>query len=78
MARPIPKDAEDKVGGIAKRSELRSVAIWAFILGGVFGFALGATFFSKGGGSIYFMLGAAVIGALWYLASGRRWKKNKE
>ncbi|SDE32998.1 MULTISPECIES: hypothetical protein [Kordiimonas] len=78
MARPIPKDAEDKVGGIAKRSELRSVAVWAFVLGGVFGFALGATMFSGGGGSIYFMLGAAVIGALWYLASGRRKKKNKE
>ncbi|NVJ71072.1 MAG: hypothetical protein HWE08_11995 [Alphaproteobacteria bacterium] len=77
MARPLPKDVEEQIAGTARRAEVRSVAIWGFILGGIFGFAIGATMFSAGGGSIYFMLGAGVIAALWYLAAGRRKDKKK-
>ncbi len=72
MARPLPKDLEKQIAGAAKRSEIRSVGGWGFILGAIFGFALGAAMFGATGGSSFFMLGAAVVAVLWYLASRGR------
>ena len=77
MARPLPKDLEKRIAGVAKRSEVRSVAGMAFILGAAFGFGLGASFFSVVGGTVFFLIGAAAVAALWYFAAKRR-KSTKE
>ena len=76
MARPLPKDLEERMAGTAKKAEVRSVGIFGFSMGAVFGFALGAAVFGAFGGSLFFMMGAAVVGVLWYLASKRRKKKK--
>ena len=77
MARPLPKDLEKQIAGVAKISEVRSVATFAFGLGGAFGFGLGAAVFGAIGGSLFFLMGAGVVAALWYLASRRRRDKQK-
>lgn len=75
MARPLPKDLEARIAGVAKRSEVRSVGVMGFILGSAFGFGLGASFFSVVGGSVFFIIGAGGVAALWYFASKRRKEK---
>lgn len=72
MARPLPKDLERRIGGVAKRSELRSVAVMGFIVGTAFGFGLGASLFTAIGGSFFFIVGAAAVAAIWYFAGKRR------
>ena len=72
MARPLPEDLEKQIADTAKRSEVRSVGIWGFILGLAFGFGLGAAFFSETGSSFFFALGAAVIAAIWWLVAKKR------
>lgn len=80
MARPLPKDLEDRIAGTARRSEVRSVAVAGFILGGAFGFGLGASFFSAAlselgpewGGPLLFAIGAGVVAALWFFAGRRK------
>ncbi|NVJ97359.1 MAG: hypothetical protein HWE25_04350 [Alphaproteobacteria bacterium] len=71
MARPLPKDVEAKIAGTAKRSEIRSVGVWGFILGSIFGFALGGAAFGTTGGNLFFLAGAAVVASLWYLSARR-------
>ena len=79
MARPLPKDLEDRIASVARRSEVRSVGVACFILGGAFGFGLGASFFSAAtpdwGGPLLFAIGAGIIAALWFFA-GRRHRDN--
>lgn len=75
MARPLPKDLEERIGKTAKKSEVRSVWTFGFGLGAIFGFAMGAAVFGAVGGSLFFMLGAGVVGILWYLAATRKKKK---
>lgn len=75
MARPLPKDLEDRIAGVAKRSEVRSVGVMGFMLGTAFGVGLGASVFSVVSGSVFFLIGAGAIAALWLLAAKRR-KKN--
>lgn len=72
MARPLPKDVEQDIAGLARRSEIRSVAVMAFILGVAVGVGIGASFISAERGSFYFLIGAGVIAALWLLAAQRR------
>jgi len=79
MARPLPKDLEERIGNAAKKSEVRSVGVFGFGLGLAVGFGLGAAVFGVVSSSLFFMIGAAVVGYLWYLASKRRKSKtNKE
>lgn len=75
MARPLPKDLEARIAGVAKRSEVRSVGVTGFMLGTAFGFGLGATFFTAVGGTVFFLIGAGGVAALWFLAARRRKKK---
>lgn len=75
MARPLPKDLERRISGVAKRSEVRSVGVMGFILGTAFGFGLGASFFSVVGGSFFFLIGAVGVAALWFFAARRRKSK---
>lgn len=75
MARPLPKDLEARIAGVAKRSEVRSVGVMGFILGTAFGFGLGASFFSVIGGSFFFIIGAGGMAALWFLAARQKSKK---
>ncbi len=75
MARPLPKDLEMRIAGVAKRSELRSVAAMGFILGTAVGIGLGASFVSAESGSIFFIIGAGSLAALWFLAGRRRKEK---
>lgn len=79
MARPLPKDLEERIAGTARRSEIRSVGVMSFIIGSAFGFGLGASFFSAvvpvWGGSLLFATGAGAVAALWFFA-GRRSKDN--
>jgi len=79
MARPLPKDLEDRIAGVARRSEMRSVGAMGFILGAAFGFGLGASFLSTslpaGVETLVFSVGAGGIAALWFFA-GRRHKGN--
>jgi hypothetical protein len=79
MARPLPKDLEAKIAGTARRAEVRSVGSAGFILGAIFGFALGAAMFGTSGGSSFFMLGASVVAVFWYLAARRRtfWRRKR-
>lgn len=72
MARPLPKDLEKQIAGVAKQSEIRSVGGWGFITGSIFGFALGGAVFGTAGGTVFFIAGAAVVALLWYLAARRR------
>jgi len=76
MARPLPKDLEDQIAGTARRSEIRSVGVAGFVLGGAVGFGLGASFFAAAmpewGGSLLFAIGAGGIAALWFFAGRRR------
>jgi len=76
MARPLPKDLESRIAGTSKKAEVRSVWVFGFGLGTAFGFGLGAAFFSTAGGGLFFILGAAVVGALWFLAT-KRYKKKE-
>ncbi|MBL4838220.1 MAG: hypothetical protein JKY34_11655 [Kordiimonadaceae bacterium] len=79
MARPLPKDLEEQIAGVAKKAEVRSVATFSFGLGGAFGFGLGAAVFGAIGGSLFFLMGAGVVAVLWFLASRRRRdKQNKK
>jgi hypothetical protein len=78
MARPLPKDLEERIGNTAKKSEVRSVWTFGFGLGTAFGFGLGAAFFGAVGGSLFFALGAAAVAVLWFLASKRKQQKNKK
>lgn len=78
MARPLPKDLEDRIAGTAKRSEIRSVGGWGFILGSIFGFALGGAVFGAVGGSFFFMAGAAVVAVIWFLASRRKSDSDRQ
>lgn len=71
MARPLPKDLEQEIAGTAKRSEIRSVAIFALILGVIIGFGLGATYSEAVDGSLVFIIGAGNVAALWFLAARR-------
>jgi len=75
MARPLPKDLEDRIASTARRAEIRSVGVMCFIIGSAFGFGLGASFFSAAlpewGGSLLFVIGAGTVAALWFFA-GRR------
>jgi hypothetical protein len=78
MARPLPKDLEDRIKGAAKKAEVRSVGVFGFGLGVAVGFGIAATIFGAVGGSLFFMLGAGGVAFLWYLASKRRkTKKDK-
>lgn len=78
MARPLPKDLEDRIAGTARRSEVRSVGVAGFILGGAVGFGLGASFFSAAtpewGGPLLFSVGAGAVAALWFFAGRRKGK----
>jgi len=78
MARPLPKDLEERIGNAAKKSEIRSVGGTGFILGTIFGFGMGAAIFGAVGGTLFFMLGGGVVAALWYLAARRRKKKTEK
>jgi len=79
MARPLPKDLEDRIAGTAKKAEVRSVGVFGFGLGVAVGFGLGATVFGAVSGSLFFMVGAGVVAYLWYLAAKRsKTKKKKE
>ena len=75
MARPLPKDLEQEIAGTAKRSEIRSVAIFAFIFGVIIGFGLGmelgGTYSEAVDGSLVFIIGAGSVAALWFLAARR-------
>ena len=73
MARPLPKDLEDRIAGTAKRAEVRSVGVFGFGLGAAVGFGLGATIFGAISGSLFFMMGAGAVGVLWFLS----WKRSK-
>ncbi len=77
MARPLPKDLEERIAGVARRSEARSVGVMGFILGTAFGVGLGAAFLSAslpvGVETLFFSVGAGGIAALWFFA-GRRHK----
>ena len=75
MARPLPKDLEN-IAGAAKKAEVRSVGIAGFMLGTAFGFGLGAAFFSSAGSTFYFVIGAAVVGVAWWLATRAAKKKQ--
>lgn len=75
MARPLPKDLEDRIAGTARRSEARSYGVLGFMLGTAFGVGVGASFFSTGNGSIFFLIGAGGIAALWFFAARRRTDK---
>jgi hypothetical protein len=78
MARPLPKDLEERIGNAAKKSEVRSVGLFGFGAGVAVGFGLGAAIFGVVSSSLFFMIGAAVVGYLWYLASKRRSNKDKK
>ena len=71
MARPLPKDLEQEIAGAAKRAEVRSVAIFALIVGVIMGFGLGASYSEAVDGSLVFIIGAAIVAALWFLAARR-------
>lgn len=75
MARPLPKDLEMRIAGVAKRSEVRSVGVLGFMLGTAFGAGLGASVFSVANGSLFFLIGAGSIAALWYFSARRRTNK---
>ncbi len=76
MARPLPKDLEDRIAGVARRSEIRSVGVTGFILGSAVGFGLGASFFSAAAaewsGALLFAIGAGTVAALWFFAGRRK------
>lgn len=76
MARPLPKDLEQRIAGTAKRSEIRSVGVLGFILGTAVGYGLASIFQSVQSRSFFFVLGAVMIAALWFYAARRR--KNKK
>jgi len=78
MARPLPKDLEERIAGTAKKAEVRSVGVFGFGLGVAVGFGLGAAIFGAVSGGLFFMIGAAVVAYLWFLASRRRKTKNKK
>ncbi len=71
MARPLPKDLEQEIAGAAKRAEVRSVAVFALIVGVIIGFGLGSTYSDAVDGSYVFIIGVAVVAALWFLAARR-------
>ena len=71
MARPLPKDLEQTIAGVAKRSEVRSVGVMGFMLGTAFGVGIGASFYTAESGSLYFLIGAGGVAALWLFAARR-------
>jgi len=77
MARPLPKDLEDRIAGVAKKAEVRSVGVFGFGLGIAVGFGFGAAIFGAVSGGLFFMIGAGVVAYLWYLASKRSKAKKK-
>lgn len=73
MARPLPEDLEQQIAGAAKRSEIRSVAIFAFALGASVGFSVAAAMFLDSvSGIIPFVVALGVFILLWALASRRK------
>lgn len=78
MARPLPKDLEERIGNAAKKSEVRSVGIFGFGAGVAVGFGLGAAVFGAVGGSLFFLIGAGIVGYMWFLASKRRKVKDNK
>jgi len=75
MAKPLPDDMAH-VAQNARRAEIRSVAVMAFIVGGAVGFGLGRSFPRDGVSHIYFFIGAGIVAALWFLAARRRTQKS--
>ena len=76
MARPLPKDLETTIKGAASKAESRSSFTLGMMLGGAFGFGLGAAVFGAIGGSLFFGMGTASVLVLWFLAWRRGNKKN--
>ncbi|MCJ9429260.1 hypothetical protein [Kordiimonas marina] len=74
MAKPLPDDMAH-VAQNARRAEIRSVAVMAFIVGGAVGFGLGRGFPSADGSHYTFFFGVLVVAALWFLAARRRAQK---
>ncbi len=76
MARPLPKDVELQIAHTAKRSEIRSVAVFAFILGGIAGFGVAASIFSEMSNSkVPFLIVAFAVASFWAFSVYRRKKK---
>jgi len=78
MARPLPDDLEKQIADTAKRSEVRSVAIFSFILGGIVGFAIATGLDVDTGGSVPFFVVVGVVAILWGGAIFRRTSLNKK
>ncbi len=76
MARPLPKDVEAQIAGVARRSEIRSALVMGFMIGTAFGVGLGAVIFRSSDTSWLFAGGAGVLGLVWLLMAwqGRRVK----
>ncbi|WP_262695602.1 hypothetical protein [Kordiimonas aquimaris] len=72
MARPLPKDVEQQIAGMARRSEARSVGVMGFMLGIACGVGIGASFVPADSGSLFFLIGAGGVAALWLFAALRR------
>ncbi len=84
MARPLPKDAAH-IADNARKSEVKSIASFAFIGGLAIGFAVGAAVFAGDSGEFYFGLGALAVVVIWYFTTGRAairhfafWRKKKK
>ncbi len=73
MARPLPKDLETSIKGAASKAESRSSFTLGMMVGGAFGFGIGAAIFGAVGGSLFFGMGALSVMGLWFLA----WRRGK-
>lgn len=78
MARPLPDDLEKQIADTAGRAEVRSVAIFSFILGGIVGFAIATGFDVNAGGSVPFFVVVGIIATTWGAAFLRRRALNKK
>ncbi len=73
MARPLPEDVEQQIAGTARRAEIRSVAVFSFILGAIIGAGLVLGYSSEHmGGSLGFGVAASLVAGVWFFASRRK------
>ncbi|GHF24643.1 hypothetical protein GCM10017044_19150 [Kordiimonas sediminis] len=72
MARPLPDDLQKEIADTATKAEVRSVAIFAFIVGMLVGGCIAGALISDVSGDWFFAGVAVLLAAYWYFSSRRR------
>lgn len=72
MARPLPKDVEDRIKGASSKAEWRSGLFMGFVVGTAVGFGVGLNFKDLTSGVSGFAIGLGVVIGVWFLAARAR------